>query len=85
VKYNVWLLREDGSKSPAGPSVIWAPGLVEAQKRAAEILADCQSNGALLGWSIHTVTERPEPLLPGEDQLPSYRRPGRVRCDLPRF
>ena len=85
MKFNVFLLREDGSKSPANPSVIWAPDLVTAQKRAAQTLEDCQKDGALLGWSIYTVVERPEPLLPGEDPLPSYRRRNRVRCDLPRF
>ena len=85
MKYNVFLLREDGSKSPYGPSCIWASGIVDAQKRAAEILADCQQDGALVGWSIHTVVERPEPLLPGELPVPAAPRHGAAAPELPRF
>jgi hypothetical protein len=57
MKYNVWLLREDKTLSPAGPSPIYASGIVDAQRVAAATLADLQDNGALIGWSIKTVTE----------------------------
>jgi hypothetical protein len=57
MKYNVWLDREDGTPSPAGPSPVYASGIVAAQRRAAEVLRECQAAGALIGWSIRTVTE----------------------------
>lgn len=57
MKYNVWLLREDGTPSPAGPSPVYAGGIAEAQRRAVEILQELQAAGALLDWSVHTVTE----------------------------
>ncbi|MEN9861003.1 MAG: hypothetical protein RLZZ515_1485 [Cyanobacteriota bacterium] len=57
MKYNVWLLREDGTPSPFGPSPIFASGIVDAQKVAASTLAELQAQNALLGWSIKTVTE----------------------------
>jgi len=59
MRYNVWLLREDGSPSPAGPSAIGARGIVDAQRIAADTLAELQAAGALIGWSISTVTEAP--------------------------
>jgi hypothetical protein len=58
MRYNVWLLREDGTPSPAGPSPITASGIVDAQRVAARTLAECQAAGVLTGWSIRTVTER---------------------------
>ena len=57
MKYNVWLLREDGSPSPAGPSPVYASGIVDAQRKARQTLEDLQSAGALVGWSVRTVTE----------------------------
>jgi len=57
MRYFVWLLREDGTPSPAGPSLITACGLVDAQRLAHRTLEDVQSAGALIGWSVHTVTE----------------------------
>lgn len=54
--YKVWLLKEDGRPS-MGPSQITASGLVDAQRIAAETLQDLQANGALLNWTIQTVTE----------------------------
>ena len=57
MRYNVWLLREDGSPSPAGPSLITASGIVDAQRVAARTLVECQDAGALIGWTIKTVTE----------------------------
>jgi hypothetical protein len=57
MKYNVWLIREDGTPSPAGPSTINAGGIVTAQKLAQQTLEDLQAVGALVGWSVHTVTE----------------------------
>lgn len=59
MKYNVWLLREDGSRSPAGPSTIYAQGLVAAQHLAQQTLEELQAEGALVGWTVHTVTEAP--------------------------
>jgi hypothetical protein len=59
MRYNVWLLREDGTPSPAGPSPLTANGIVDAQRRAAATLAELQDAGALVGWSVHTVTEAP--------------------------
>ena len=59
MRYNVWLLREDGSPSPAGPSIIGACGIADAQRIAADTLAELQAAGALVGWSISTVTEAP--------------------------
>ena len=56
MRYNVWMLKEDGRPS-MGPSQITASGLVEAQKTAAVILRECQDNGALINWTIKTVTE----------------------------
>jgi hypothetical protein len=56
MRYKVWLLREDGTPSPT-PSPITAGGIAEAQRRAAEILAELQAEGILTGWSISTVTE----------------------------
>ena len=58
MRYNVWLLREDGSPSPFGPSPITASGIVDAQRVAARTLSELQQAGALLGWSVHTVTEK---------------------------
>jgi hypothetical protein len=55
--YNVWLLREDGSPSPAGPSRITASGIVDAQRVALATLQELQAAGALTGWSVKTVTE----------------------------
>jgi hypothetical protein len=57
MRYNVWLLREDGTPSPAGPSQISASGIVAAQRLAQQTLDDLQQVGALVGWSIKTVTE----------------------------
>lgn len=57
MKYNVWLLREDGSPSPIGPSGITADGLVNAQQLAAQTLAELQSEGMLTGWTIKTVAD----------------------------
>ena len=57
MRYNVWLLREDGTPSPAGPSVSGANGIAEAQRIAADTLAELQAAGALIGWSVKTVTE----------------------------
>ena len=57
MKYNVWLLTDKGCLSPYGPSQITANGIVDAQKRAAATLTELQSQKALLGWSIKTVTE----------------------------
>lgn len=57
MRYNVWLLREDGSPSPAGPSRITAQGLVDAQRVAQQTLEELQAAGALVGWSVNTVTE----------------------------
>jgi hypothetical protein len=57
MKYNVWLLREDGSPSPIGPSGITANSLVEAQQLAAQTLAELQHESVLVNWTIKTVTE----------------------------
>jgi len=57
MRYNVWLLREDGTPSPVGPSQITASGIVDAQRVAQRTLDELQGVGALLGWSVHTVTE----------------------------
>lgn len=57
MKYNVWLIREDGTPSPAGPSQVSANGIVAAQKLAQQTLKDLQAVGALVGWSVRTVTE----------------------------
>lgn len=57
MRYSVWLLREDGTPSPVGPSHITASGLVDAQRVAQRTLKDLQAAGALVGWSVHTVTE----------------------------
>ena len=57
MRYNVWLLRDDGTPSPAGPSPVTANGIVHAQHLAAATLAELQEAGALVGWSVHTVTE----------------------------
>jgi len=57
MRYNVWLIREDGTPSPAGPSRISANGIVAAQKLAQQTLEDLQAVGALVGWSVRTVTE----------------------------
>ena len=57
MRYNVWLLREDGKPSPAGPSTVTAPNLVNAQRVAQETLEELQAVGALVGWSVSTVTE----------------------------
>jgi hypothetical protein len=57
MRYNVWLNREDGTPSPAGPSLISASGIVDAQRHAAATLDELQQNGVLVGWSIRTVTE----------------------------
>jgi hypothetical protein len=56
MRYNVWLLKEDGRPS-MGPSQITASGLVEAQRLALATLQDLQSDGALIDWTIQTVTE----------------------------
>jgi hypothetical protein len=57
MRYNVWLIREDGTPSPAGPSQISACGIVDAQRLAQQTLDDLQRVGALVGWTIKTVTE----------------------------
>lgn len=57
MRYNVWLLREDGTPSPAGPSQITASGIVDAQRIAERTLEELQEVGALVGWSVRTVTE----------------------------
>jgi hypothetical protein len=59
MRYAAWLTRPDGTPSPAGPSYVTASGIVHAQRKAAEILQDLQASGALVGWSISTVTEAP--------------------------
>jgi hypothetical protein len=56
MRYKVWLLREDGTPSPT-PSPITAGGIAEAQRQAQATLTELQQEGALVGWSIHTVTE----------------------------
>lgn len=58
MRYNVWLLREDGTPSPAGPSSITASGIVDAQRVAQQTLEELQMAGALVGWSVCTVTEK---------------------------
>lgn len=57
MKYHVWLIREDGTPSPAGPSQVNANGIVAAQHLAQRTLEDLQAVGALVGWSVRTVTE----------------------------
>lgn len=57
MRYNVWLIREDGTPSPAGPSQVSANGIVAAQKLAQQTLEELQALGALVGWSVRTVTE----------------------------
>jgi hypothetical protein len=57
MRFNVWLLREDDSPSPLGPSQITSPYLVTAQRLAAETLQELQRDGALVNWSIQTITE----------------------------
>ena len=57
MRYNVWLLREDGSPSPVGPSQITASDLVSAQHLAAGTLEELQAEAVLIGWSVKTVTE----------------------------
>jgi hypothetical protein len=57
MRYNVWFIREDGTPSPAGPSRISANGIAAAQKLAQQTLEDLQAVGALVGWSVRTVTE----------------------------
>jgi len=57
MRYHVWLTRPDGTPAPAGPSPVTASGIAEAKRKAAEILQDVQESGALVGWSISTVTE----------------------------
>ena len=57
MRYAAWLNRPDGTPSPAGPSYVTACGIADAQRRAAEILAELQAEGVLTGWSISTVTE----------------------------
>jgi hypothetical protein len=59
MRYAAWLTRPDGTPSPAGPSYVTASGIVHAQRKAAEILEDLQAKGALVGWSISTITEAP--------------------------
>jgi hypothetical protein len=59
MRYATWLIRPDGTPSPAGPSYVTASGIVHAQRKATEILQDLQASGALVGWSISTVTEAP--------------------------
>ena len=59
MRYAAWLIRPDGSPSPAGPSYVTASGIADAQRRAAEILAELQTQGVLTDWSIATVTEAP--------------------------
>lgn len=56
MRYNVWLNREDGK--PSGiPSPITAGGIAEAQRQAQQTLEELQEAGALIGWTITTVTE----------------------------
>ena len=57
MRYNVWFTTEKGTPSTAGPSPVYASGLVEAQRKAADTLAELQERNALVGWSIVTVTE----------------------------
>ena len=57
MQYNVWLNREDGTASPAGPSTVYAAGLVAAQHKAQQTLETLQKANALVGWTIRTVTE----------------------------
>jgi len=57
MQYNVWLIRQDGTPSPAGPSTVNANGIVAAQRLAQQTLEELQAAGALLGWSVRTVTE----------------------------
>ena len=56
MRYNVWLLTQHGRPS-MGPSQVTASGIVEAQRVAQATLTELQSVGALIGWTIHTVTE----------------------------
>ena len=56
MRYNVWLYREDGSPSPV-PSPLYAGGIVAAQRLAQLTLEEVQAEGALVGWSVATVTE----------------------------
>jgi hypothetical protein len=56
MRYHVWLLKEDGRPS-MGPSQITASGPVEAQKLALATLQDLQADGALINWTVQTVTE----------------------------
>jgi hypothetical protein len=57
MRYHVWFTTEKGTPSMAGPSPVYASGLVEAQRKAADTLAELQERNALVGWSIVTVTE----------------------------
>ena len=56
MRYNVWLLTQYGRPS-MGPSQVTASGIAEAQKTAQSTLVELQSLGALIGWTIQTVTE----------------------------
>jgi hypothetical protein len=57
MRYHVWFTTEKGTPSTAGPSPVYASGLVEAQRKAADTLAELQERNALVGWSTMTVTE----------------------------
>ena len=57
MRYNVWFTTEKGTASPFGPSPVYANGLVAAQRKATDTLAELQQRNALVGWSIVTVTE----------------------------
>ena len=58
MKYNVWLLKENGLPS-LSPSVISANGIVHAQNIALSMLRELNEKNCLIGWSIQTVTEIP--------------------------
>jgi hypothetical protein len=58
MKWDVYLKREDGTLSP-NCSAVRATTLVEAQRKAQQILEQLQSEGVLRKWKVHTVVESP--------------------------
>ena len=54
MKWDVYLKRDDGTLSP-NCSAVTATTLVDAQRKAQEILEQLQAEGVLRRWEVHTV------------------------------
>lgn len=54
--YQVFMANKGGTNAPFS-TMLFADGIVEAERHALANLKDCQADGMMHGWTIQTVVE----------------------------